>query len=388
MNNKRISVLLLLLIIVLTTTFMGCSQSSTSEHNNTDVATESDASRLNQTLANQTMVERTTQFEYVGIIVDIPTLYQISSDINSGKTTIYKRSSETNLPLVDTTTKQDSLGNKTTTQTINLELDGVMYIIRFENNYLIAYKELGDRGESNDWENDEEMLKVLFSEYTASAPQAIQTYMEAINKTDTTSETASEPSNNLTAFPITDWRNHGSEFHLNTNIKYVKISVEQEIEAPGNVAISFDTFTPSAKVQFEKEWEQVLDELDVKWISSDESIAIVQDGMIKGLSQGSATIDFIASHPNLGRGKPNSKEFTVQVTNDSVTYMNVAVAETKQITIPSDTAIRSYNSRYESRNDDIATINTQGIVTGVARGEVDIYITSSGSVWVVRILVS
>ena len=230
MNNKCISVLLLLLIIVLTTTLIGCSQSSTSERNNIDVATESDAS------------------------------------------------------------------------------------------YLLEY-------------------------------------------------------------PVTDWRSHNVWFVIST--VDMKVVAGREIKAPGNARVFFGNFTPTAIEQFQKEYETILDDLSINYVSNDESIAVVKDGMIKGLKEGKTTIHFIVSHPDVRNGEPVIEAFEVVVERTLLSNMNVGVAESKQITIPSDAAISSY----KSGNNDIATVNAQGIVTGVAQGEVDIYIIVEEEARVVRVSV-
>ena len=130
------------------------------------------------------------QLTYDGVIVDVLELERISSEINagisSGETLIYKVNTETNLPMVNTMTIQGASGEKIISQTVNLEVNGKQYSLCFENNCLISYVDFS-KYDNNQLaavlahapENDAETLEMLFEEYSAAAPKAIQQYLES-----------------------------------------------------------------------------------------------------------------------------------------------------------------------------------------------------------------
>ena len=118
---------------------------------------------------------------------------------------------------------------------------------------------------------------------------------------------------------------------------------------------------------------------DVSWSSENENIATVEDGKVTAVSIG--TTDIIAETAS---GK--SAKCTVTVSNVKVTGITLSstdiqidVGETTQITAtvtPEDAPVG--NLEWESSDTSVATVNTQGYITGVADGQAQITCSDAG----------
>ena len=121
---------------------------------------------------------------------------------------------------------------------------------------------------------------------------------------------------------------------------------------------------------------QEVDFSEVELETSDESILKVEDGMAIAVSNGKATV-------TAKKGKLESKiDFRVitPITSMSFTTTNSTVRvgkslQMKLIAKPSDASIETL--KYTSSDEEIATVNSNGIVTGVAPGKVTITVTDS-----------
>ena len=114
-----------------------------------------------------------------------------------------------------------------------------------------------------------------------------------------------------------------------------------------------------------------IDISEVEIESSNEEVIKVVDGLVKAVSVGKATItatkDDLTATIDLRAIIPiKSIQFT---TTNSVVRVGKSL-QMKLIAIPSDVSIETL--KYESSDETIATVNSNGIVTGVAPGNVTI----------------
>ena len=119
------------------------------------------------------------------------------------------------------------------------------------------------------------------------------------------------------------------------------------------------------------------------WASSDEKIATVSsDGTVTGVSVGTATITATSKSifSFLGGGTKTTT-YTVIVTEPKEEEtLTVKAGETLQLTVDADGGTTTWTSSDET----VATVNENGLVTGVSEGNVTITATvekTSGSRW-------
>ena len=117
---------------------------------------------------------------------------------------------------------------------------------------------------------------------------------------------------------------------------------------------------------------------DVELKSSNEDVIKIVDGTVKAVSVGKSTItakkDDLTATIDL-RGIIPIKSIQFSSTNSTVRVGKVV--QMKLIASPSDASIESL--KYESSDESIATVNSNGIVTGVAPGNVTITVKDSYS---------
>lgn len=110
---------------------------------------------------------------------------------------------------------------------------------------------------------------------------------------------------------------------------------------------------------------------DVEIESSNEEVIKIVDGTVKAVSVGKSTItakkDDLTATIDL-RGIIPIK--SIQFTSTNSTVRVGKVVQMKLIASPSDASIESL--KYESSDESIATVNSNGIVTGIAPGNVTI----------------
>lgn len=134
----------------------------------------------------------------------------------------------------------------------------------------------------------------------------------------------------------------------------------------------------------DKETEQVIVKIDgleategIEFLSSDDSIITVDEtGLIKAKSAGVATItakkDELAATVDVHAIVP-IKKMTLTCTSASIKVGNDL--QLKLTTTPSDSSIETIT--FSSSDESIATVNANGIVTGVSKGKVTITATDS-----------
>ena len=146
---------------------------------------------------------------------------------------------------------------------------------------------------------------------------------------------------------------------------------------------------------------------NVKWISSNDSIATVENGIVTGIKEGNATITAITESGNKraeakitvkksqnsntddtkkddnkqdGSNKDNNA--TINVTGVKVTPINSKIVVGKSVTLVATISpenATNKNLKWVSSDEKIATVSQSGVVTGVADGTVEIsVITEDG----------
>ncbi len=124
------------------------------------------------------------------------------------------------------------------------------------------------------------------------------------------------------------------------------------------------------------------DDTSVMWVSSDTSVATVNSsGLVTTISQGTATITVITNDG----GYEASIDITVEVATIAVTGISVdistltlAIGDTQQLTAtvtPSDATDVSVT--WSSSDENIATVDSTGLVTGISEGNASIIVTSN-----------
>lgn len=125
------------------------------------------------------------------------------------------------------------------------------------------------------------------------------------------------------------------------------------------------------------EGEQV-DLAEVELTSSNEDVLEIEDGIAKAVSVGNATItakkDDLEATIDLHVITPIT---SISFTSTSSTIRVGKELQMKLVAKPSDANIETL--KYESSDEEIATVNSNGIVTGVAPGKVTITVTDTYS---------
>lgn len=116
------------------------------------------------------------------------------------------------------------------------------------------------------------------------------------------------------------------------------------------------------------------------WTSSDEAVATVQNGKVKGIAPGTATITAKAMDNS---GVTASLEIRVvqpvkKITIDAGKTLNLPVGYTQMITLniqPDDATVKDVT--WTSSNEKVATVDNNGLVTAVAKGKAKITVEAA-----------
>lgn len=129
------------------------------------------------------------------------------------------------------------------------------------------------------------------------------------------------------------------------------------------------SLTTSSEYQLVLEKEYV-DE--VKWSSSDETIATVNNGLVKALKEGTVTITVTAGNLSDSCEIKVIEESKILVNGKNTMY----VGGTNQLTA----SLKGYSGAFtwESLDTDIATVNEKGVVTGLIKGKASIICSADG----------
>lgn len=167
----------------------------------------------------------------------------------------------------------------------------------------------------------------------------------------------------------------------------VKIETSQnsgEEETPEEVKKDKMEILPEKKYLSTKKKEQselsilingeAVDIHDVELTSSNEDVIKIKDGMAVAVSVGKATIT--ATKDDLEASVDLRAIIPITSMTFTATNSTIKVGKTVQMKLvakPSDASIETL--KYESSDEEIATVNANGIVTGLAPGKVTIMVT-------------
>ena len=119
-----------------------------------------------------------------------------------------------------------------------------------------------------------------------------------------------------------------------------------------------------------------VDRLDgFELVSSDEEVISVQNNKLVAVDEGVATVTAISNEYNI------QSEITVNVVtfatrlNVSSEYKTIDVGEQTQMSYTTSPKSATVNVKYASSDETVATVDTNGIVTGISSGYVSIILT-------------
>lgn len=119
-----------------------------------------------------------------------------------------------------------------------------------------------------------------------------------------------------------------------------------------------------------------VDRLDgFELVSSDEEVISVQNNKLVAVDEGVATVTAISSEYNI------QSEITVNVVtfatklNVSSEYKTIDVGEQTQMSYTTSPKSATVNVKYASSDETVATVDSNGIVTGISSGYVSIILT-------------
>ncbi|MFA6937283.1 MAG: Ig-like domain-containing protein [Treponema sp.] len=124
----------------------------------------------------------------------------------------------------------------------------------------------------------------------------------------------------------------------------------------------------------------------VTWSSSNKSIAIVDStGKVTGVGAGSATITATSTSDSSISSSTtvnvNANSYTVSLSGNSYVSLGRTITLTATVTdiLDNSVSIDSDDLEWSSRNKSIATVDDDGVVTGVASGSATIYVEYSNN---------
>lgn len=165
----------------------------------------------------------------------------------------------------------------------------------------------------------------------------------------------------------------------NYSKKYtITVAPEKAIELNKTTASLWVGETDTLKVTYIPEDS---DQGDISWESSNKDVVTVKDGKITAVSKGTADITATASKS----GKTATCKVTVKqpytgmtLSDDSITLDKSKIAELKVTTIP-EQADEDATITFESLDESVATVDKNGIITGVNSGTTQIKVTMTTS---------
>lgn len=164
----------------------------------------------------------------------------------------------------------------------------------------------------------------------------------------------------------------------NTTLTLDNTSVEQDLAT----ARTF-TLTPTVKAMKSDDTEVDVESPTVTWTSSDETVATVSDGVVTGLKEGTVTIT--ASYAGGGNYKAADDatcSVTLSDTRTGVSISSFTAAKTtlvegdEQVTaVTNDQAGWTASYTYSSSDEEVATVDENGVIIAVGKGTATITAT-------------
>ena len=183
---------------------------------------------------------------------------------------------------------------------------------------------------------------------------------------------------------------------INGNVRSISCSVTvlddtkeekpKEVEKPTEEGIKLEkviiksstvnvTIGDTKKIEYRIEPEDATI-TSINWESSDTSIAIVNDGNVKGLKEGLATVTLTINKDFIGKVNINVTSKTSDVTINSYPKVLIRVGESTSVsakTVPSGGDIT-----YKSSNTSVATVDSNGKIVGKGAGSTKINLSAGG----------
>ena len=148
----------------------------------------------------------------------------------------------------------------------------------------------------------------------------------------------------------------------------VACTEKKELEITG-----LDTVQVNATIKLEAVYNFASTD-EILWETSDENIATVNGGIVKGVGEGKVTITVsIANFKATKELIVTKAPFSITVTGSN----KIFIGETMSLIVETTPVVDKSRS-YSSSNDDIATVNEEGMVIGVGEGTVTITFVIDG----------
>ena len=167
--------------------------------------------------------------------------------------------------------------------------------------------------------------------------------------------------------------NYTAECKVNVQeVKLTGISLDKE-------SVEVNKGESAEKLTVKYEPENTTDDKTVTWTSSDESVAVVEDGVITGIGAGTATITAkVGAFTDTCEVKVVSKLQSITITPDKAVD-RLEAGDTVKMTVgynPADTT-DSKAVTWESMDENVATVDENGVVTAVGGGVTKIVAVSA-----------
>lgn len=164
----------------------------------------------------------------------------------------------------------------------------------------------------------------------------------------------------------------------NTTLTLNEDEIEQDLKDGRSFAL-----TPTVKASKSDDSEVTLDSPTVTWTSSDETVATVSDGVVTGLKAGTTTITASYAGGDLYNAATNATcsvtltdtRTGVSISTFTADKTTLVIGDEQATTITNDQAGWTAAYTYSSSDEDVATVDENGVITAVAKGTATITAT-------------
>lgn len=110
----------------------------------------------------------------------------------------------------------------------------------------------------------------------------------------------------------------------------------------------------------------------VRWTSSDTSVAVVENGVVRGVGGGTAVISAIV------RGQVLECNVTVYSYSLSATALQLKAGETHQLSVTSNPELDDFSVEWRSEDAEVAAVSAEGLVSAAGAGATTVYAVVKG----------